>query len=131
MVKKTLFTVSLALMLLSCSSRRDQSEENNGAQPKSMIAQVENNAEAKKALKSLMEKSDCAACHQIEKKSIGPSYMDVAQKYENTPEVINALAEKIIKGSKGVWGQVPMTPHPNMSKEDAEALAKDIMALKQ
>ncbi len=41
------------------------------------------------------------------------------------------LAAKIIKGGSGVWGQVPMTPHPNLSVADAEQMVKYILLLKK
>ena len=41
------------------------------------------------------------------------------------------LAEKVIKGGSGVWGAVPMTPHPQISQEDAEAMVKYVLLLKK
>jgi cytochrome c len=35
------------------------------------------------------------------------------------------------KGGSGVWGQVPMTPHPNLSVADAEQMVKYILLLKK
>ena len=39
------------------------------------------------------------------------------------------LAEKIIKGGTGNWGQIPMTPHPNISQADAEKMAMYVLSL--
>ena len=64
-------------------------------------------------------------------KNIGPAYKDVAAKYENTEENVKMLAEKVIKGGSGVWGAVPMTPHPQISQEDAEAMIKYVLLLKK
>jgi cytochrome c len=44
---------------------------------------------------------------------------------------MNYLENKIINGGTGVWGQVPMTPHPELSKEDVTALVKYIMLFKK
>ena len=79
--------------------------------------------------KALIEGSDCRTCHQDNAKVIGPSYADVAKKYPNTPENVKMLAEKVIKGGKGNWGEIPMTPHPNVSQADAEAMVSYILSL--
>jgi cytochrome c len=79
---------------------------------------------------TLVAASDCATCHREDRKLIGPAYRDVAKKYEATDENIEYLAVKIIQGGKGVWGEVPMAPHPNVSEEYAREMAKYILSLK-
>lgn len=81
--------------------------------------------------KALIEASDCRTCHQDAAKVIGPAYMDVAKKYPNTPANVKMLAGKIIKGGTGVWGEIPMTPHPAVSQEDAEAMVTYILSMKK
>jgi cytochrome c len=78
----------------------------------------------------LMEGSDCASCHRENEKLIGPAYHDIAQKYPATAANITMLAGKIIKGGKGNWGEIPMTPHPTLSQKDAEEMTRYILALK-
>ncbi len=80
--------------------------------------------------KSLVEGSDCLGCHKLDERMIGPSYKEVAEKYENTPENVDMLAEKILKGSSGVWGDVPMPAH-GFSKENAKYMAQYILSLKK
>ncbi len=79
----------------------------------------------------LAAKAGCFTCHNIKEKLIGPAYADIAAKYEDTPANISMLAGKIIKGGKGVWGEVPMTAHPDVSKTDAETMVRYIMLLKK
>jgi len=79
--------------------------------------------------KTLIEGSDCLGCHKLDEKMIGPSYKEVAEKYENTPENVEMLAEKIIKGSSGVWGDVPMPAH-GFSKDNAKFMAQYILSSK-
>jgi cytochrome c len=81
--------------------------------------------------KALIEASDCRTCHQDAAKVIGPAYMDVAKKYPSTPANVKMLAGKIIKGGTGVWGEIPMTPHPAVSQEDAEAMVTYILSMKK
>ena len=88
-------------------------------------------APAKTGGELLIAKSDCIGCHQKENKIIGPSYLDIAAKYPSTEENINLLASKIIKGGKGVWGTVPMTPHTKITEDDAKQMAAYILSLKK
>ena len=78
----------------------------------------------------LVAKSDCLSYHKINDVSIGPAYSAVANKYEATDANITMLANKIMKGGQGVWGEVPMAAHPDLSKEDAVQMVKYIMLLK-
>ena len=78
----------------------------------------------------LISKSDCLTCHKIGEVLIGPPYKEVAKKYADQADAVSMLAEKIMKGGTGVWGQVPMAAHPDLSKEDAEAMVKYILLLK-
>ncbi|MGV4412897.1 c-type cytochrome [Chryseobacterium sp. T1] len=81
--------------------------------------------------KSLVEGADCLACHKINETMIGPAYQDVAAKYENTPENVDMLADKIINGTSGVWGSVPMAPHSGLSKENAKLMAAYVLSQKK
>ncbi len=80
---------------------------------------------------NLVAKSDCFTCHNTNEKLVGPPYAEVAKKYAGQPEMVDTLAYRIIKGSIGHWGQVQMTPHPNLSEDDARAMVKFVMTLNQ
>ena len=75
--------------------------------------------------------SDCTGCHQVDRKLIGPSYADVAAKYENTEENVAMLTQKVIAGGVGVWGEIPMSAHPSLSEEDATDMVRYILLLKK
>jgi cytochrome c len=79
---------------------------------------------------NLVAKSDCFQCHKLREKLVGPAYGDVANKYPNTPENINLLSDRILKGSQNVWSPVPMLAHPSITKTDAEKMVKYILLLK-
>ena len=80
----------------------------------------------------LVAKSDCLTCHKIDEKLVGPTYRSVAEKYAGAPnDVITALAQKIIKGGVGNWGNVPMLAHPSLSQDDAETMVRYILLLKK
>jgi cytochrome c len=78
---------------------------------------------------AIMKKLDCATCHKIDKKVIGPSFLDIAKKYPMNDKNINYLSDKIIKGGSGVWGAVPMAAHTALKKDDAKKIAKYILSL--
>lgn len=78
----------------------------------------------------LIGNSDCTTCHKIEEKNIGPSYKEVAAKYKPTRATIDTLVKKIIEGGTGVWGPVPMTPHPGLSNADAQKMVQCILSMK-
>lgn len=77
----------------------------------------------------LADKSACLNCHQVEKKMVGPSFNDIAAKYKDRKDAQAYMAEKIVKGSTGVWGAIPMPANAQLKAEDAKALAAWIAAL--
>ncbi len=79
----------------------------------------------------LIAASDCLTCHKIDTKVIGPAYKDVAAKYPATEANIDTLANKVIKGGKGNWGDIQMAAHPQISENDAKEMVKYILSLKK
>lgn len=79
--------------------------------------------------KKLMEASDCNSCHQMEVKSVGPSYKAIAEKYKDDQSAVSYLGGKIISGGGGVWGETAMAAHPQLSKGEAEQMSKYILSL--
>jgi cytochrome c len=78
-----------------------------------------------------LKASDCTSCHMVERKIVGPSYAEVAAKYENTEANVTMLATKVIQGGVGVWGEVPMPAHPGLSEEDAKDMVRYVLLLKK
>ncbi|BBD77998.1 c-type cytochrome [Hydrogenophilus thermoluteolus] len=77
---------------------------------------------------ALAKAKGCMACHAIDKKLVGPSYKDVAKKY--TEADVPKLVEKVKKGGAGVWGPVPMPPHPQVAEADIEKIVRWVLTLK-
>ena len=77
----------------------------------------------------LVEGNDCLSCHQLNRKSIGPAYGDVARKYRGDNTATARLAKKIREGGSGVWGPVAMSAHPALTDEQAAAMVAYIMSL--
>lgn len=79
---------------------------------------------------ALIAANDCLTCHKVDETSTGPAYRDVANKYTADDATIATLADKIIKGGSGNWGSVPMTAHDALSVDDAKAMVKYVLLLK-
>ena len=78
----------------------------------------------------LVKNSDCATCHKVDEKVTGPAFREIANKYTNNDATIDTLAHKIIAGGYGNWGNIPMVAHPGISLDDAKAMAKYVLLLK-
>jgi cytochrome c len=79
--------------------------------------------------KNLLYSLDCKTCHKVAEKSIGPSFADVAKRYQKDGSAGAMLVQKIIKGGSGNWGEVAMAAHPNLKEEDARLMVNWIRSL--
>jgi cytochrome c len=77
----------------------------------------------------LINNSDCKSCHMEDKKSIGPAYVEVAEKYWGKEDAKEYLTNKIIKGGSGVWGEMAMPAHPTMSENNVHSIVDYILSL--
>ena len=141
-MKNLFFTaILLSLTITSCSEKKEQvAEQQPTTESNTMIEEPKPAASADTSSttaaakpedegKALVEGADCLSCHKVDSKLVGPSYQDVAAKY--TEADIDHLSQKIIEGGKGVWGDIPMTPHAGLSKENAQKMVKYILSLKK
>lgn len=80
---------------------------------------------------AMMKKDGCAACHAVDKKIVGPAYVDVAAKYKGDKDAIAKLSKKVKDGSTGVWGPIPMPPNASVPAADITELVTWIMTLKK
>jgi cytochrome c len=137
-MKKIFFILcSFSAVILSCNS----SGTNSGSADKP--ADTVASAPAAPAVSPASQKgleligaSDCTTCHRLQKESagasIGPSYSEVAAKYAPAADTtVNRLVAKIISGGSGIWGAVPMTPHPALAQADVKEMVNYILSLKK
>ena len=120
---KNLILILLFLSALAaCNSSKDEKKE---------PADISQDPVYQKGL-ALVTANKCFQCHQIEGTLTGPGYREIAIKYTGASDaVVTDLAKKIIGGSNGVWGEIFMTPHPNVTEEDAKAMVKYVLLLKK
>ncbi|MEQ8472820.1 MAG: ThuA domain-containing protein [Marinoscillum sp.] len=79
--------------------------------------------------KMLISESDCQACHQVNEKSVGPMYLEVAKRYKDDPNAGDLLIKKIINGGSGEWGNIAMAAHPTLAVEDVGKMVSYILSL--
>lgn len=127
-MKKFFITLAVSAILFSCGGG-DKTGKKDAAAPAKEATKTAVNPLEDKAIE-IIAKTDCLTCHKINETSTGPAYKDVAKKYENTEANVAMLVEKVIKGGKGNWGEVPMAAHPNLSKEDIKTVVQYILSLK-
>ncbi|MAS96268.1 MAG: glycosyl hydrolase [Verrucomicrobiales bacterium] len=77
----------------------------------------------------IMKKSDCFNCHMVDRKLVGPSYKEVAAKYKDQEHALDEVAKRIVTGSSGIWGEIPMIPHPQHGVEQSRQMAEWIFSL--
>lgn len=79
----------------------------------------------------LAKKNRCTDCHAIDKKIIGPAWMDVSRKYRDQPEIEARLIAKVSKGGSGVWGDMPMPANDpgGRKQDDIKALVQFVLGL--
>jgi cytochrome c len=75
----------------------------------------------------LLNANGCVACHQVEKRTVGPSFREVAAKFAGDHDATAKLAKKIRDGGAGNWGAVPMPPHPEIADSDLRQIVSWIL----
>lgn len=122
MMNKLGMAALVVAFLMACGSKQETSEQQD--EPVQLST-----SQLAAIGKILVDESDCKTCHHPTNKIIGPAHTDVAKKYEFNDENIKLLAKRIIEGGSGVWGEIPMNAHPDLSQEDAEKMAIYVLSL--
>ncbi|MDY3317356.1 c-type cytochrome [Riemerella anatipestifer] len=118
----------LALVSFSCS-QKETTQTETVIEEIQTVPEVKTEPNLEHLGYQLIKGSDCLSCHSVEKKMAGPSFREIAERY--TQEDLEMLSRKIIDGGSGNWGQIPMQPHPQTSKEEADDMVEFIMSLKK
>lgn len=131
--------VALSAIAYSCGGGSNSSESGSYTPPAATTSTAESISLEDKykdnpvfvAGSAKAKEAGCTACHMVERKIVGPSYADVAAKYEDNAENLELLTSHVINGNVGVWGEVPMPAHPHLAKEDVETIVKYVLLLKK
>jgi len=133
-MKKTFIIFFCSTLAVACGNSGNSTE--TGKKDSATTSTTTAPAAADSKGLELIGASDCTTCHRLEASSqgvsTGPAYSEVAAKYAPAADTtVNRLVEKIIKGGSGVWGTVPMTPHPALAEADVKEMVKYILSLKK
>lgn len=121
-MKKLFLAGALGLLMFSCSKKENVPVDQASSEKKES---AKRNLSGDQLIGSL----DCSGCHAANERMIGPSYQEIADKYSDKD--VDLLASKIIEGGSGVWGGVPMSPHSQVSKDEAKKMVEYILTLKK
>ncbi|MDP4148841.1 MAG: c-type cytochrome [Bacteroidota bacterium] len=126
--------LAVTLMAAACGNGGGRSGNSDSAGAKGNGPAV-SSAPSEKGLE-LIAASDCTTCHRLQESSTGvttgPAYSQVADKYSPAADTtIDRLVKKVQTGGTGVWGTVPMTPHPALKEADIRLMVQYILSLKK
>ncbi len=76
-----------------------------------------------------MKGSDCFNCHAVDQKRVGPPLIEIANKYRGKDDALEASVQRVMKGSTGVWGKVPMIPHSHHTVDEIREMVGWIYSL--
>ena len=79
---------------------------------------------------ALATKYACMACHQVDKKVVGPALKEVAAKYKGDKTAEAKMIKKVKEGGSGVWGTIPMPPNAQVPDADIKAIVQWLLAIK-
>ncbi|MGI8950249.1 MAG: c-type cytochrome [Chitinophagaceae bacterium] len=118
------------ILLIALTACGNQNETRKTASTDSLINTGKSFSDSSNAEGArLLTSNDCLSCHKLNEKNVGPSYMQISQKYALTQSNIENLSYKIIKGGVGAWGNTVMPAHPTVTPQQASQMAKYILSL--
>lgn len=79
--------------------------------------------------KALVDANNCLGCHKLDEKMVGPSFRDVAKKYQKDSKALTYLVNKLGNGGAGVWGEMNMPAFSGLSETERTALATYVLSL--
>ena len=77
----------------------------------------------------LMKRSDCFNCHAVDQKRVGPPLLEIATKYRGKPDAFDTSVQRVLKGSTGAWGKIPMIPHSQHTPEEVREMVGWVYSL--
>lgn len=78
-----------------------------------------------------IKSSDCFNCHQVEQRIIGPGFIEIADRYRGQAGALDTAVKRVREGSSGVWGPVPMLPHPQHTTDEVAIMLRWVFGLEK
>jgi len=115
-------------MVLADRGEVDRSTADAGtAAPVAGVAEVPQTSSL--AGQALVQTGDCLRCHGMDRRYVGPSFRQIADRYREQPDAANYLARKIREGGVGEWGRTVMPRHPQVSEAQSSDMARWLLSL--
>ena len=126
------FSIAIFLFLAFVSFRCKQSQTVKSNATDSLVNMQSSPAghEYEKGAK-LIAGNDCLTCHRVQEKTTGPSFAEIATKYHHDQKLVAYLTNSVVHGSKGIYGEKEMTPHPQIEVQDIHEMIRYIFSVEK
>lgn len=122
-----MLNLGVRMVLSAKPAQADAPQQPTSTAPVAGVAEVPQTASL--AGQALVQASDCLRCHGMDRRYVGPSFRQIADRYREQPDAANYLARKIREGSVGVWGRTVMPRHPQVTEAQSSDMARWLLSL--
>ena len=122
-----MLNLGVRMVLSAKPAQADAPQQPTSTAPVAGVAEVPQTSSL--AGQALVQASDCLRCHGMDRRYVGPSFRQIADRYREQPDAANYLARKIREGSVGVWGRTVMPRHPQVNEAQSSAMARWLLSL--
>ena len=122
-----MLNLGVRMVLTDKPAQADAPQQPTSTAPVAGVAEVPQTSSL--AGQALVQASDCLRCHGMDRRYVGPSFRQIADRYREQPDAANYLARKIREGSVGVWGRTVMPRHPQVNEAQSSDMARWLLSL--
>ena len=122
-----MLNLGVRMVLSAKPAQADAPQQPTSTAPVAGVAEVPQTSSL--AGQALVQASDCLRCHGMDRRYVGPSFRQIADRYRAQPDAANYLARKIREGSVGVWGRTVMPRHPQVTEAESSDMARWLLSL--
>lgn len=122
-----MLNLGVRMVLSAKPAQADATQQPTSTAPVAGVAEVPQTSSL--AGQALVQASDCLRCHGMDRRYVGPSFRQIADRYREQPDAANYLARKIREGSVGVWGRTVMPRHPQVTEAQSSVMARWLLSL--
>ena len=122
-----MLNLGVRMVLSAKPAQADATQQPTSTAPVAGVAEVPQTSSL--AGQALVQASDCLRCHGMDRRYVGPSFRQIADRYREQPDAANYLARKIREGSVGVWGRTVMPRHPQVNEAQSSDMARWLLSL--
>lgn len=122
-----MLNLGVRMVLSAKPAQAETPQSSSAATPVAGVAEVPQISSL--AGQTLVQASDCLRCHGMDRRYVGPSFRQIADRYREQPDAADYLARKIREGSVGVWGRTVMPRHPQVTEAQSSDMARWLLSL--